>query len=68
MDQASYRKLNAWQKAMDAFDAVYALSRGFPADERFGLTPQVRRAALSVPSNIAEGYGRKHRKAYLQHL
>ena len=53
---------------MDAYDAVYVLTRGFPADERFGLTAQILRAALSVPSNIAEGYGRHHRKEYLHHL
>ncbi|MEM1444846.1 MAG: four helix bundle protein [Planctomycetota bacterium] len=68
MDRSAYRKLDAWQRAMDAFDAVYALSRSFPTDERFGLTSQLRRAALSVPSNIAEGYGRKGRKEYLHHL
>jgi len=68
MDDHSYRQLEAWQKAMDAYDAVYEVSRRFPDEERFGLTVQIRRAALSIPSNIAEGYGRRHRAEYLHHL
>ena len=47
---------------------VYRASRGFPADERFGLTSQLRRAAISIPSNIGEGSRRKRRKAFLHHL
>jgi four helix bundle protein len=54
----NFRDLIAWQKAMDFVEAVYSLSREFPADERFALTNQLRRAATSVPSNIAEGEGR----------
>jgi four helix bundle protein len=54
----NYRDLIAWQKAMDFVEGVYQLSRGFPVDERFALTNQLRRAAISVPSNIAEGEGR----------
>ncbi len=54
----NFRDLVAWQKAMDLVEAVYAATRGFPADERFGLTSQLRRAAVSIPSNIAEGEGR----------
>ena len=68
MDGQSYRKLDACQKAMEAPDAVYVLSRNFPAEERYGLTAQVRRAALSVPSNIAEGHGRHRIDEYLHHL
>jgi four helix bundle protein len=68
VDDNSYRKLDAWKKAMDAYDAIYKLSGGFPPDERFGLTSQIRRAALSIASNIAEGYGRKHRREYVHHL
>jgi four helix bundle protein len=54
----TYRDLVAWQKGMDFVEAVYRVSRQFPADERFGLTNQLRRASVSIPSNIAEGQGR----------
>ena len=47
---------------------IYRMSRGFPADERFGLTSQLRRSAVSIPSNIGEGGRRKRRKAHLYHL
>lgn len=68
MDDKAYRQLKAWQHAMEAYDAICQISRDFPADERYGLVQQIRRAALSVPSNIAEGYGRHHRREYLHHL
>lgn len=64
----TYRDLLVWQKAMELAEQVYALSVTFPPDERFGLTSQLRRAAVSVPANIAEGYGRNSRGEYLQHL
>jgi four helix bundle protein len=54
----SYRDLIVWQKAMDLVERVYRSSRGFPKDELYGLSSQIRRAAVSVPSNIAEGQGR----------
>lgn len=54
----NYRDLIAWQKAMLLVRSVYLLTAGFPTDERFGLTSQMRRSAVSVPSNIAEGHGR----------
>jgi len=54
----SYRDLIAWQKAMVLVRSVYVITTSWPADERFGLTSQVRRAAVSVPANIAEGSGR----------
>jgi four helix bundle protein len=54
----SYRDLIAWQKAMDLVEEVYDATRSFPADELYGLRSQLRRAAVSVPSNIAEGQGR----------
>lgn len=48
--------------------AVYQMTRSFPAEERFGLTSQIQRAAVSIPANVAEGYGRLHRGDYLHHL
>lgn len=54
----SYRDLIAGQKAMDLVEEIYRITRGFPKDELYGLTSQLRRAAVSVPSNIAEGQGR----------
>jgi four helix bundle protein len=56
---ASYKDLVAWQKAMDLVTDVYKVTRAFPKEEVYGLTSQLRRAAVSVPSNIAEGQGRK---------
>jgi four helix bundle protein len=53
-----FEKLSVWHKAIDFADLVYAATKNFPADERFGLTSQMRRAAVSVSSNIAEGSGR----------
>ena len=50
-----YKDLIAWQKAMDLVAGVYSITECFPSKERFGLTDQMRRAAVSVPSNIAEG-------------
>jgi len=64
----SFRDLIAWQKAMDLCQRVYDVSRRFPPDERYGLTAQTRRAAVSVPSNIAEGYGRHRTHDYLRFL
>jgi four helix bundle protein len=54
----NYQDLIAWQKAMEFAERVYRVTAGFPSDEKFGLTSQVRRAAVSIPSNIAEGQGR----------
>src|SRR5262245_44363545 len=54
----SYRDLDVWQLAMDIVVATYRVSQRFPPEERFGLTAQVRRAAVSIPSNIAEGHYR----------
>ena len=55
---ASYRSLDVWQLAMDIVIEIYRLTRAFPAEEKFGLTAQLRRAAVSIPSNIAEGHSR----------
>ena len=53
-----FEKLEVWQKAIELTDCVYAFTRPFPSDERFGLTSQMRRSSVSVASNIAEGSGR----------
>ena len=68
MTLKTYRDLTVWQKAMDLVVAVYGLSRRLPAEERFGLMSQMQRASVSVPANIAEGYGRIHRGEYVHHL
>jgi len=64
----SYRDLRVWQEAMDLAEVVYLASRAFPADERFGLTAQLRRSVVSVASNIAEGWGRGKTAEYRQFL
>jgi four helix bundle protein len=63
----SFRDLLAWQKAMDLADLVYELTEGFPKREWFGLAHQMRKAVVSVPSNIAEG-NRRRTPAYINHL
>jgi four helix bundle protein len=60
----SYKDLVAWQKSMDLVTAAYRATAGFPRDELFGLTSQLRRAAVSIPSNIAEGQGRLSEKEF----
>ena len=64
----SYRELTAWQKAMDLVEVVYTTTRSWPKEELYGLTSQVRRAVVSVASNIAEGQGRNAPKEFLHHL
>ncbi|HUI25525.1 MAG TPA: four helix bundle protein [Candidatus Kryptonia bacterium] len=68
MGVRNYSELIAWQKAMDLVEAVYQATQRFPREELYGLTAQIRRTAVSVPSNIAEGEGRKSRKEFLHHL
>ena len=63
-----YKELVAWQKAMLLTEEVYRLVRRLPPEERFDLSGQMRRAAISVPSNIAEGYGRESRNDYIHFL
>lgn len=60
----SYKDLLAWQKSMDLVTAVYRASQGFPKEEIFGLVSQIRRSAVSMPSNIAEGHARTSRKEF----
>ena len=64
----SYRKLEVWHDGVELVAEVYRLTEAFPVRERYGLTSQIRHAAVSVPSNIAEGYGRATRGEYLNHL
>ena len=64
----SFRNNLAWQRAIELTTAVYQLTATFPSSERFGLTDQMRRAAVSVASNISEGYGRSTRGEYVQFL
>ena len=59
-----FKNLIVWQKSMELVRAVYALSKAFPADERYALTDQLRRAVVSIPSNIAEGSGRSSNADY----
>lgn len=63
-----FKDLIAWQKGMERVEEVYRLSAGFPRHEQFGLTAQVRRAAVSIPSNVAEGYGRPGKADYVRFL
>lgn len=64
----SFRDLRVWQAGIDLVERVYNLTRNFPAEETYGLRIQMRRASVSIPSNIAEGHTRAHRKEFLNHL
>jgi four helix bundle protein len=64
----SYRDLLVWQRGMDLAAEVYRLTRRWPKEEIYGLTSQARRAAASIPANIAEGYGRQSTASYVQFL
>lgn len=64
----SYRDLQVWQKAMLMAREIYRVTAEFPREELYGLTQQIRRAAVSIPSNIAEGEGRESTKEWLRHL
>lgn len=64
----SYRDLKVWQLGMQLAEDAYRVTKTFPDEERFGLTSQLRRAAVSIPANVAEGYGRIHRGDYVRHL
>src|SRR5215218_5360990 len=67
-DSGGPRDLIAWRMAMNLVKAVYVDSRSWPSEERFALTSQVRRSAVSVPANIAEGHGRSGDREFLHHL
>jgi len=64
----NYKDLKVWQKSYQLCLTIYKATKTFPKNEGFGLTSQMRRAALSIPSNIAEGYGRKTTPDYLRPL
>jgi four helix bundle protein len=64
----TYRDLIVWQKAMQMVTWIYQLTGDFPKNELYGLTSQIRRCAISIPSNIAEGYGRNSTDDYLRFL
>jgi four helix bundle protein len=64
----NFRDLRVWQLGMDLVEQVYHLTQVFPSTEIYGLTSQVRRCAVSIPSNIAEGHTRESSKEYLYHL
>ena len=68
MKNSSYRKLVVWQKAMDLVEEVYVLTKMLPKDELYGLVSQLRRAVISIPSNIAEGNERKSHKEHVHFL
>ena len=64
----TFRDLEVWQVAMDLAAECYCITKKFPRDELFGMTSQIRRAAASVPANIAEGQGRDHTRKFLNFL
>lgn len=64
----NFRDLRVWQSGMEVVEAVYRVSAAFPKSELYRLTNQIRRAAVSVPSNIAEGHSRATTREYLQHV
>jgi four helix bundle protein len=64
----THKDLDVWKKSLDLVDAIYDMSASLPADEKFGIISQMKRAVVSIPSNIAEGAGRNSRKELLQYL
>ena len=68
MEIKSYKNLIVWQKAMELADEIYKLTQKFPDNEKYGLISQMRRSAISIPSNIAEGYRRNSKGSYIQFL
>jgi four helix bundle protein len=68
MKVKDYKDLKVWQKGIEVVDKIYSVTHSFPKDELYGLVNQMRRAAVSIPSNIAEGFVRQHTKEYKQFL
>ena len=68
MKVRNYQELIVWQRAMDLVEEIYKASKGFPREETYGLRSQIRNAVVSVPSNIAEGHGRRTTPVFLRHL
>jgi four helix bundle protein len=64
----THKDLEVWKLSMELVEEIYDLTRSFPKEEQYGLTSQIRRASISIPSNIAEGAARKGNKEYLQFL
>ena len=64
----NYKELKVWQKSYELCLMIYRITTTFPNEERYGLTSQIRRSAVSIPSNIAEGYGRKTTADYIRML
>ncbi len=65
---SSYKDLIVWQKSYELLLSIYKLTKSFPKEELYGLTSQIRRCAVSIPSNIAEGYARQRKLEYIQFL
>lgn len=64
----NYKDLIVWQKSIELSVLIYKLTSSFPSEEKFGLTSQIRRSSVSIPSNIAEGFGRVSKKYFLNFL
>jgi four helix bundle protein len=68
MEKRNYKELVVWQRAIDLVPNIYEIVKRLPKEEQYALGDQIRRAAVSIPANIAEGQARQHKKEFLQHL
>ncbi len=68
MAESSYIKLDVWQKSMDMVASIYSATKSFPKEELYTLTSQIRRAAISIPSNIAEGRAKRTTREYMRFI